>query len=113
MKGVEPRHPLVLDKEGSYQFDTYEGYYESASAGVIGETHSDDRLHWKQTVLEIVINGLAKAHSRRDLYNQPVVNDSVAGNDLVVTYDSESITSGVFSRNVAGRTLTLYGFSSG
>ena len=102
-------HPgtLVLDKEGSYEFGAYQGYYEIASAGVIGETRRDDRLHRKMTVLGVLINGLAKAYSRVDLYNQPVINDSVAGKDLVVTYDSEIITAGVFNRDVAGRTLTF------
>ena len=98
---------LVLDKEGSYQYDVYNGYYESGSAGVIGETRSDDRLYSKASVLGILIDGVAKAYARSDLYEHPVVNDSVAGEDLVVTFDPESFTAVTFSRDVAGRTLTF------
>ena len=107
-------HPdtLVLDKEGEYgspfyEFDSYEFYYSDGSAGVFGETRSDDRLHRKEFVLGLLMDGQAKAYAFGDLNEHPVVNDSFAGQELVVTFDPESATGGVFSRKVAGRTLTF------
>jgi hypothetical protein len=100
-------HPdtLVLNKGRGYQSDGYEFYYESGSAGVIGETRSDDRLDKKEFVLGLLINDEAKAYAFGDLNEHPVVNDSFAGTDLVVTFDPESATGGTFSPNVDGRTL--------
>ena len=102
-------HPdtLVLNQGGQYLYDSYEFYYRSDSAGVIGETRSDDRLYKKEFVLGLLINNAAKAYAFGDLNEQPVVNDSFAGTDLVVTFDPESATGGTFIRDVAGRTLTF------
>ena len=102
-------HPdtLVLDKGVGYRSDGYNYYYASSSAGVIGETRSDDRLYKKEFVLGLLIEGKAKAYAFGDLNEHPVVNDSFAGKDLVVTFDQESATGGTFSRDVAGRTLTF------
>jgi hypothetical protein len=107
-------HPdtLVLDKGlGSqydgYRDDEYRFYYSDSSAGVIGETRSDDRLYTKEFVLGLLIDGEAKAYAFGDLNEHPVVNDSFAGQELVVTFDPESATGGTFSREVAGRTLTF------
>ena len=102
-------HPdtMVLEQGLSYQYDSYNSYYSGGSAGVIGENRSDDRLYKKEFVLGLVINGEAKAYAFGDLNQQPVVNDTLAGKDLVVTFDPESATGGTFSRNVDGRTLTF------
>ena len=48
-----------------------------------------------------------KAYAFSDLNAQPVVNDSLAGQALVVTFDLQSATGGVFSREAAGRILTF------
>ncbi|MCH8938044.1 MAG: DUF3179 domain-containing protein, partial [Gemmatimonadetes bacterium] len=48
-----------------------------------------------------------KAYAFDDLNDHPVVNDSVGGKDLVVTFDPESATGGAFSGEVGGRTLTF------
>jgi len=98
---------LVLDKGYRYRSDGYEFYYLRSEAGVIGETRSDDRLYMKEFVLGLLIDGQAKAYAFGDLNEQPVVNDSLAGQELVVTFDPESATGGTFSREVAGLTLTF------
>jgi hypothetical protein len=105
-------HPdtLVLAQTRKYLFDgfdAYESYYSSSAAGVIGETRTDDRLYKKEFVLGLLIDGQAKAYAFGDLNDQPVVNDSFAGQQLVVTFDPQSATGGTFSREVAGRTLTF------
>jgi hypothetical protein len=105
-RGLHP-DTLVLDKGAGYTYDGYRFYYTDPSAGVIGETRSDDRLYKKEFVLGLLINGQAKAYAFGDLNEHPVVNDSFAGADLVVIFDPESATGGIFSRDVAGRTLTF------
>lgn len=111
-RGLHP-DTLVLDKgAGEYRDDSYDSYYESDDAGSIGETREDNRLLRKEFVLGLVVNGEAKAYAFPDLKDHPVVNGSVGGKDVVVTFDPESATGGTFSRNVAGRTLTFLPFES-
>lgn len=102
-------HPdtIVLDKRGQYQYDGYDFYYENSAAGVIGETRTDDRLYSKEFVIGLLIDEQAKAYAFGDLNKQPVVNDSFAGQQLVVTFDARSATGGIFTRDVDGRTLTF------
>jgi hypothetical protein len=105
-------HPdtLVLAQSGRYLFDgfdAYASYYTNSAAGIIGETRTDDRLYKKEFVVGLLIDGQAKAYAFGDLNDQPVVNDSFAGQQLVVTFDPESATGGTFSREVDGRTLTF------
>ena len=102
-------HPdtLVLDNAGGYQYDGYDFYYTNSAAGVIGETRTDDRLYKKEFVVGLLIDGQAKAYAFGDLSDQPVVNDSFAGQELVVTFEPRTATGGTFSREVAGRTLTF------
>jgi hypothetical protein len=102
-------HPntVALDKEGAYRSDSYNGYYANDSAGVFWETHTDDRLTSKQSVLGVLIDGVPKAYPHFNLYDNPVLNDSLAGKDLVVTFDASSLTGGTFNRTVAGRSLTF------
>ena len=55
----------------------------------------------------LLIDGQTKAYAFGDLNEQPVVNDSFAGQEILVTFDQESSTGDTFSREVAGRTLTF------
>ena len=100
-------HPdtLALDKGGRYSYDNYTSYYGRSDAGVIGETVIDDRLATKDLVVGLVIGGEAKAYPFDDLAEQPVVNDTVGGSNVVVVFDAESETGNVYSRDVDGRTL--------
>jgi hypothetical protein len=102
-------HPdtKVLNKRGSYQSDSYDGYYMDGSAGVIGETFKDDRLPRKELVLGVNIQGSAKAYPFSALENQPVVNDSVASKDVLVFFDTSTGTSLVYDRTVEGNSLTF------
>ena len=104
-------HPdsLVLDKRGFYRSDIYEYYYGDSGAGVIGESNIDDRLYLKEFVVGLVLDGQAKAYPFGDLNDTPVVNDTFAGRELVVTFETRAATGGVFSRVVDGQTLTFEG----
>ncbi|MCH7811940.1 MAG: DUF3179 domain-containing protein [Chloroflexi bacterium] len=102
-------HPetLVLDKNGSYQSDSYAGYYRSGDQGVLGGFRSDDRLPAKAFVLGIIVDDRPKAYPFETLAAAPVVNDSLGDRALVVVYDDRSGTAVTFDREVDGRPLTF------
>ena len=102
-------HPdtFVLDKQGRYQSDRYEGYYRRDSAGILGETNKDGRLPRKDLVLGVVLAGTAKAYPFQAIADETVINDSLAGNFLLVTFDPISETAGAFDRRVEDRYLTF------
>ena len=102
-------HPdtLVLDKGGRYRNDSYASYYRDRSAGVLGQTRQDERLHHKSVVVGVEVDGHAKAYPFEVLIDRPVVNDSVAGADILVFLETETDTALVYDRRVDGRTLTF------
>ncbi len=103
-------HPdtLVLDKGGRYGGDSYSSYYRDGRAGVIGETHRDQRLGPKDLVLGISNAGSTKAFPFDALEDQAVVNDSVGDTDVLVFFDSDTSTALVFDRTVDGSPLTFH-----
>ena len=102
-------HPdtLVLDKRGSYQGDTYEGYYRGGSAGILGEANKDKRLPSKELVLGMVVAGLAKAYPFSVISDRTVINDHFAGEPVVVTFEPISESGAAFDRRLDGRTLNF------
>ena len=102
-------HPdtLVLDKRGRYLSDQYQSYYSSGSAGVIGESLSDGRLDQKELVVGVSSGGSTKAYPLNVLRAQPVVNDSLAGEDIIVFLHRGTDTALVYKRRVDGQTLTF------
>ena len=103
-------HPdsLVLDKRGGYRGDAYNSYYRGGSAGVLGESRRDSRLDRKELVLGLDLGGSTKAYAFRALEGLPVLNDSVAGKDVLVFFDEETGTALAYDRNVDGRALTFH-----
>ena len=102
-------HPdtLVLNKGGRYSRDSYERYYESPDAGVLGETRSDDRLYTKEYVVGLVHNNVIRAYPFSALNDTPVVNDIVGDDPVLITFDAHSGAGVVFSRIVDDQTLTF------
>ena len=101
-------HPdgMVLKKLGpSHQ--TYGGYWQSQDAGILGEKYQDERLKTKQFVLGVRINGQPKAYPYLRLSKEPVVNETFAETPLVVVFDDRSASGAIFTRAVAGKTLTF------
>ena len=58
-------------------------------------------------VIGVVVDGVARAYPLRVLVWHEVVNDTVAGVPIAVTYNPLSEGIAVFDRRVAGRTLTF------
>ena len=108
-RGWQELHPdtLVLDKNGSYRSDSYSSYYRSRSTGIFGETVRDDRLSSKELVVGVALDDRFKAYPLEALDNQPVVNDRLGDDDLLVLFDRASETALVYFRQVGGRDLTF------
>ncbi len=108
-------HPdtLVLNKGGRFSRDSYERYYESPDAGVLGETRSDDRLYTKEYVVGLVHNNVIRAYPFSVLNDSPVVNDTVGDDPVLVAFDANSGAGVVFSRIVDGRILTFESIDAG
>ncbi|MCI0777591.1 MAG: DUF3179 domain-containing protein [Chloroflexi bacterium] len=102
-------HPetLVLDKKGGYGGDSYSGYYNDGSSGVLGSFESNDLLPAKAFVLGLVIEDEPKAYPFRELATAPLVHDTIAGRGIVIVYDERSGTAVVFDRLLDGDLLTF------
>lgn len=95
-------HPdtKALATYGLGQYDSYEGYYESASAGVLGETYEDDRLMKKALIVGAILNEQAVAYPHAVLAQERVVNHEVNGIPLVVVFEPRTGTARLFQRTV-------------
>ncbi len=103
-------HPdsVALDKNGRRgSQDTYDNYYASDSAGVIGRSNFDDRLYSKEFVLGVEMEDAAAAYPFSALNEEPLINDSVAGRELLVVFDAQSGAGAVYDRVVNGEVLTF------
>ena len=102
-------HPdtLALKKGFRGNRDPYDSYYRSGSAGIIAEKNLDRRLATKEFVLGVELDGAAVAYPFRMLNNEPVINDMVAGRDILVTFDRENASGVVFDRRLDDQTLSF------
>ena len=100
-------HPdtQLLDKGGGYNSDSYQGYYMSGSPGIIGESNKDRRLPGKDVILGMVLEGEAKAYPFQIIADEPLINDSISGNQVLVVLDLASEAGAIFDRNLEGRSL--------
>lgn len=103
------RYPdtLALVKGYSGGSDSYDSYYGSDRAGVIGEEHLDDRLQTKQFVVGVAQGDEATAYPFSVLSLEPTVNDVVGGTPVLVVFQGTTRTGVVFDREVEGQTLTF------
>ena len=101
-------HPdtVVLD-QGRRRGDPYDSYYSGDSTGVVGTSAQDERLGRKEFVLGLQLAGGKKAYPYRTLTERPVVNDTVGGRAVVITFDAASGASSAFDRTHRGRALTF------
>ncbi|MBW8010568.1 MAG: DUF3179 domain-containing protein [Chloroflexi bacterium] len=103
------QHPdtLALRKGYSGFRDPYAGYYESDSAGVIGEAVRNNLLYVKEFVIGVEIDGQATAYPFSVLNDEPIVNDLIADTSVLVVFNYFTSTGVVFDRNLNGETLTF------
>ena len=102
-------HPntVALKKGFNGSRDPYDSYYRSGSAGIITEKNLDRRLATKEFVLGVELDGAAVAYPFRVLNGEPVINDMVAGRDILVAFDAQSATGVVFDRQLGDQTLSF------
>ena len=103
------KHPdtLALQKGFGSSRDPYTSYYQSSSAGVIGESNVDDRLYVKEFVVGVEQNGEAVAFPFSVLNDQPVVNHKVGETPILVFFSADTGTGVVYERTVNGKVLTF------
>jgi hypothetical protein len=103
-------HPdtVALDKDGRRgSRDTYDTYFASDRAGVIGRTNFDERLQTKEFVLGVELDDTAVAYPFSMLNAEPLINDAIEDQEILVVFDADSGAGAVFSRAVNGRALTF------
>jgi len=102
-------HPNTLALEKGFRDgrDPYAGYYQSGSAGVIGETFTDERLATKEYVIGVELEDEVKAYPFRVLNVEPVVNDTLSGKEILVVFDGQNATGAAFDRRLGDQTLTF------
>lgn len=102
-------HPGTVALRKGYRGarDGYTSYYLSGQAGVLGETRQDDRLPTKELGLGLVVNGQPAYYPFSRLKEERVVNDTVAGEPLLIIFQPEVATALVYRREVAGQVLTF------
>ncbi len=90
--------------------DPYEGYYYSSQTGVIPQKYRDNRLHPKTLVVGLALDALekkrkrvAKAYPFDELNRAGIINDHLAGREILVTYCEGSGV--VFERVLKGEAL--------
>ena len=88
-------------------YDPYTEYHSSSEAGMTGEARQDHRLHAKALGLGFVANGQPAYFPLIRLVKQRVVNDTVAGEPVLVIFQPDVSTALAFKRSVAGRVLTF------
>ncbi len=98
---------MALRKGFSSDRDPYLSYYSRNSAGVIGESIVDDRLPTKAMGIGLVIDELPAYYPVTLLKGDRFVNDTIAGQPLLVAYHPSALTDLVFSRELDGQTLTF------
>lgn len=100
---------LITNGRGRYG-DSYDSYYTSGQAGVLGESREDERLAAKELISGIVLDGQPVAYPHARLAQETVVNDTIDGTDLTVWFQKQSATARLFERTVettSGATQTL------
>ena len=103
-------HPetLALDKGRRIgKQDSYDSYYASSSAGVIGETLADDRLYTKEFVIGVEVGETSVAYPFSILSSEPVINDTIGDTHLLIAFSPTSAAGAVYNRQVNGQTLTF------
>ena len=103
------RHPdtKVLVKGYRGLRDPYLSYYASGQAGVIGETIRDNRLNTKEFVIGVALGDLAVVYPFRTLNDQPLINDMIGDQPVLIVFDAENANGVVFDREVDGQILNF------
>ncbi len=88
--------------------NVYRSYFEDENQlGIFGTRNPDAVLPGKEFVLGVTAGGERVAYAFRHLSRQPLANDTVGAEVVVVVFAARDATAAAFSRRVAGRRLTF------
>lgn len=90
-----------------FEEDSYADYHMSSMTGLFAPQHVNAELPPKELVMGIQINGQYRAYPLRSFSQSPIVNDHVAGQDLLIYREPESEASAVYVRQVDGKSLNF------
>jgi hypothetical protein len=99
----------VMSTAGGPEADIFERYYANDRNGIHGLNPTDKRLHGKDVVLGLDIKGETKAYSYTALIDEPLVEEDLGREPIVVLHERSSATAVAFSRTVNGQTLNFKG----
>ena len=107
----EKAHPdtEVMSTAGGPEADVFENYYANDRNGIHNLSPTDKRLHGKDIVLGLDIEGGIKAYSYPGLIEKPLVEETLGRTPILVLQERSSATAVAFSRTVNGRTLNFKG----
>jgi hypothetical protein len=99
----------ATNPRGSYAVDPYASYYNTPLEGVVNhQIPRDERsLQVKQRVPGVRVAGQARAYPYRVLADQPVINDVINGELVLVWFDLETQTGVAYVRRVGERILSF------
>ncbi|PWB46072.1 MAG: hypothetical protein C3F12_08390 [Candidatus Methylomirabilota bacterium] len=105
-------HPdtLVLSKQSAFGVEgthnAYRRYFEDQEKlGIFGTRNPDAVLPGKEFVLGLSLGDTRVAYPYRDLNRQPLVQDMVNGEPILVAFSAKEATAVAFSRRVGERVL--------
>ncbi len=105
-------HPdtLLLSKQTALgvkgTHNAYQGYFDDPERlGIFGTRNPDTVLPGKEFVLGFSLGNTHVAYPYRDLNRQPLVQDVVSGEPILVTFSAKEATAVAFSRRVGERVL--------
>lgn len=99
----------VMSLDGTPQIDIFEKYYTTNRPGLHPQSAIDKRWHDKDTLLGVVVNDEVRSYPHTALIEQPLINDELGREPILVALERMTATAVAFSRVVDGRTLTFSG----
>lgn len=87
--------------------DSYDSYYLSNRAGVLGEFIQDDRLYIKEFVIGVELNDDPIAFPFSVLNKEPVVNYEAGGEPILVVFDNNTGAGAAYKRELNGQILSF------
>jgi uncharacterized protein DUF3179 len=102
-------HPdtLVLRKPGALRGSAYDGYFQDPSRRGLSGTRGDERLGGKEKVVGVHEAGEVFAVPQSLLEKRTVVQFLLRGRPVVVVYDREAQTPGVYRAVLNGKALSF------
>lgn len=105
-RGLYPESQVLsIDGLEDPAIDQYWDYHSSENTGLFTVRHEDFRLPQKSLVIGVLINGQTKAYPFSLFKGRAIIQDTLAGEKIVIFRDHESDVTMVYERSMNGITL--------